>query len=327
MTRRIFGIVFTFVIFIAHAMAQPVYPTRPVRIVVPSAAGGGIDIVARVLAEHLSRSTGQQFYVENRAGAGNMIGIDAVARAEPDGHTLLVTASPLTINHLTYKNISYDAVRDFAPITLVVSVPNVLVVDPRLAANSLGELIAQARQRPGELTYASAGIGTNPHMAMELLKSMAGIDLAHVAYRGVGPALIDILGGNIACMIAPLLSAKAQVDAGTVRVLAVTGRSRAESLPNIPTVSEAGVPGYETMQWYGVLAPAGVSSDIVLKLHELIVAALKTGDMRKRLEVEGGVPVGNSPAEFAAFIKQEMIKWGEVARTAGLMPTPLSGKH
>ena len=226
----------------------------------------------------------------------------------------------MTINHLTYKNISYDAVRDFAPITVAVTVPSVLVVDPRLPIKSLSELIGTAKQRPGELTYASAGIGTNPHMAMELLKSMTGIDVRHVAYRGVGPALVDILGGSVACMIAPLLSAKPQVDAGTVRVLAVTGAARAASLPNVPTVAEAGVPGYETLQWYGVLAPAATPPKIVTQLYEQIAAALKTGEVRQRLEVEGGMPVGNTPAEFAQFIKDEMAKWGEVAKVARLQP-------
>ena len=302
------------------AAAQPAWPTRPVRIVVPSSPGGGIDIVARVLAEHLSKPLGQQLYVENRAGAGNMIGIEAVARAEPDGYTLLVAASPMTINHLVYRSIGYDAVRDFLPITLVAQVPSVLLVDPRLPFKTQAELIAEARRRPGALTYASAGLGTNLHMAMELLKSMAGIDLRHVPYRGTSPALTDVVGGNVNTIIAPLIAAKGQIDGGTVRLLSVTGRQRAPSLPAVPTVAEAGVPGYETEQWYGMLAPAGTPERIIDLLHGHVIAALRTDAVRKLLEQEGGVPVGNSPAEFATFIKAEMVKWSAVAKSANLQP-------
>ena len=309
------------VVFIAASgvsLAQPAYPSRPGKVIVPSSAGGGIDIIGRVVSEILSNATGQQFYVENRSGAGNMIGIEAVAKAEADGYTLLFAASPLTINHLTYKNIAYDAVRDFAPITLVASVPSVLIVDPRLPIRSVADFLAEAKRRPGDMTYGSAGLGTNPHMSMELLKSMAGLDMRHVAYRGTGPALVDVIGGSIACMIAPLVSAKSQVDAGSVRVLAVTGRTRSPSLPEVPTLDEAGVPGYETLQWYGMLAPANTPPAIVSRLHGLVAAALGTAELKKRLELEGGVPVGNTPAEFAAFIKDEMTKWGELAKVAKL---------
>ena len=322
--RAVSSLLVAFAVWLAASpgatIAQPAYPTRPVKVIVPSAAGGGIDIVGRVLAENLSRATGQQFYVENRSGAGNMIGMEAVAKAEPDGYTLLVAGSPLTINHLTYKNIGYDAVRDFSAITQVVSVPSVLVVDPRLPIKSMAEFLAETKRQPGHLTYGSAGLGTNPHMAMELLKSIAGIEVRHVAYRGVGPALVDVIGGNIACMIAPLISAKSQVDAGSVRVLAVTGRTRAPSLPAVPTIDEAGVAGYETLQWYGLLAPAGTPAAIVSKLHGHVVAALATPEVRRHLEVEGGVPVGSTPAEFAAFIKADMAKWGELAKVAKLQP-------
>lgn len=303
-----------------QAAAQTAFPTRPVRLVVPSAPGGGIDIIARLLADHLSKAFASQFYVENRAGAGNMIGIETVARAEPDGYTLLVAASPMTINHLTYKSIGYDAVRDFAPITLVLTVPSVLVVDPRLPFDTLADLVAEAKRRPGRITFGSAGLGTNPHMSMEMLKSMTGIDLSHVAYRGVSPALIDIVGGSVACMIAPLISAKSQIDAGGVRALAVTSRDRAAALPAVPTVAEAGVPGYETLQWYGVLAPAATPGAYVDRLNRAIVAAIGADDIRKYLEVEGGTPVGNSPAEFGQFIRHEMTKWGEVAKAAKLQP-------
>ncbi len=235
------------------AQAQSDYPSKPVKIIVPSAPGGGTDISARVLAQFLSQSMGQQFFIENRPGAGNMIGIEAVARSAPDGYTLLMTASTLTINHLTYKKVLYDTVRDFAPISLVVSLPSLLVVHPSVPARSLAELIALAKQKPDQLTYGSAGLGTNPHLSMELFKTMAGIEIRHIPYKGVGPALNDLIAGQVSSLIAGLLTTKPQVEAGTLRGLAVTGAMRAESLPNIPTVAEAGVPGYEALQWYGLL--------------------------------------------------------------------------
>jgi tripartite-type tricarboxylate transporter receptor subunit TctC len=232
--------------------AQSNYPTRPVKIIVPSAPGGGTDISARVLAQQLSQTLGQQFYVENRPGAGNMIGIEAAARSTPDGHTLLMTASTLTINHLTYKKVLYDALRDFAPISLVVSLPSVLAVHPSVPAKTLAELIAYAKQNPGALTYASAGIGTNPHLSMELLRTMAGIDVRHIPYKGVGPAIQDVVAGQVSLIVAGLLTTKPLIEAGKLRGLAVSGLARVGVLPDIPTVAEAGVANYESLQWYGL---------------------------------------------------------------------------
>ncbi len=302
------------------AHAQSDYPSKPVKIIVPSAPGGGTDISARVLAQFLSQSMGQQFYIENRPGAGNMIGIEAAARSAPDGYTLLMTASTLTINHLTYKKVLFDAVRDFAPISVVVSLPSVLAVHPSVEARSLTEFIALAKRKPGELTYASAGTGTNPHFAMELLKTMAGIDVRHIPYKGVGPGLNDVIGGQVSAMIAGVLTTRPQVDAGKLRGLAATSLTRIESLPNIPTMSEAGVPKYEALQWYGLLAPAGTPAPIVARLHAETAKAARTDEMKARLAADGAEPVGNTPAEFAAHIKEEMEKWGAVARAAGIEP-------
>ena len=302
------------------AQAQTDYPTKPVKIIVPSAPGGGTDISARVLAQFLSQTMGQQFYIENRPGAGNMIGIEAAAKSAPDGYTLLMTASTLTINHLTYKKVLFDALRDFAPISLVVSLPSVLVVHPSVEANSLAEFIALAKRKPGELTYASAGTGTNPHFAMELFKTMAGIDVRHIPYKGVGPGLNDVIAGQVSAMIAGVLTTRPQIDGGKLRGLAATSLARIESLPNIPTAAEAGVPKYEALQWYGLLAPAGTPAPIVARLYYETAKAARSPEMKARLAADGAEPVGNTPAAFAAHIRDEMEKWGAVARAAGIEP-------
>ena len=302
------------------AAAQSDFPSKPVKIIVPSAPGGGTDIAARVLAQHLSQAMGQQFFIDNRPGAGNMIGIEAAARSAPDGYTLLMTASTLSINQLTYKKVLYDAVRDFAPISLVVSLPSVLVVHPSVPARSLAELVALAKQKPDQLTYASAGIGTNPHLSMELLKTMTGIEIRHIPYRGVGPALNDLVAGQVGILIAGVLTTKPQVDAGTVRGLAVTGLKRVEALPDVPTVAEAGIANYEALQWYGLLAPAGTPAPIITRLHAETAKAVRSAEMKERLAADGADPVANTPAEFAAHIKEEMRKWAEVARAAKIEP-------
>ncbi len=267
-----------------HALGQADYPARPVRIVVPSPPGGGTDIVARVLAQHFTKAFGQQFFVENKAGAGNMIGIDSVARAAPDGYTLLMVASTLALNSVLYKKVSYDPVRDFAPITLAASAPNILIVNPALPAGSLAEFIALAKNKPGQLTYGTPGIGTSPHMSMELLKSMAGIDLQHVPYRGTAPAVTDVISGQIAAMFANALTARPQIDAGRVRALAVSGPKRLEALPD-----EA-------------------------------IKALHTSEMKERLAIDGAAPVGSTPSEFAALLRYELEKWARVAREAHIEP-------
>jgi len=294
-----------------QALGQTGYPSRPVRIVVPSPPGGGTDIVARVLAQHFSRGFGQPFFVENKAGAGTMIGIESVARAAPDGYTLLMVPSTLALNSVLYKKLSYDPVRDFAPITLAASAPNILVVNPALPARSLAEFIALAKDKPGQLTYGTPGIGTSPHMSMELLKSMAGIDLQHVPYRGTAAAMTEVISGQIKAMFA---------DAGRVRALAVSGPKRLEALPDLPAVAEAGVPKYEAMQWYGLVAPAGTPQPIIARLHGEAIKALHTSEMKERLAIDGAAPVGSTPSEFAALIRYELEKWAGVARAAHIEP-------
>jgi tripartite-type tricarboxylate transporter receptor subunit TctC len=300
--------------------AQSDYPSRPVRIVVPSPPAGGTDIVARVLAQHFSKASGQQFFVENKAGAGNMIGIEAVARAAPDGYTLLMVPSTLALNSVLFKKVPYDPIRDFAPITLAATAPNILIVNTLLPAKSLAEFIALAKQKPGQLSYGTPGVGTSPHMATELLKSMAGIDLQHVPYRGTAPALTDVIGGQLAAMFSNALTARPQIDSGRVRALAISGPKRLEALPGIPTVAEAGVPGYEAMQWYGLLAPAGTPAAIISRLNAEANKALHSEEMKERLALDGAEPLGTTAAEFGAHIKSELEKWARVARAANIEP-------
>ncbi len=304
----------------ATAQAQDAYPSKPVRIIVPSAPGGGTDTVARLLGQTLAKTMGQPFVIDNRPGAGNVIGAEAAARAAPDGYTLLMAPSTLAINHIVRKDLPYDVLRDFAPITQMVSLPNVLVVTASLPARSLAEFVALARQKPGELTFGSAGIGTAPHLAMELLMSATGIELRHVPYKGVAPALTDIIAGRVSGMTVNVLSARRHVDAGTLRALVVTENERMRDLPNVPTVAEAGYPKAQSFQWFGLLAPARTPPFIIVRLQAETVRALQTPEMRARLATEGADPVGSTPAEFAALIRQEMEKWTEVARAANIKP-------
>jgi tripartite-type tricarboxylate transporter receptor subunit TctC len=307
------------VLLSAQAWAQSGYPSRPVRIVVPSPPSGGTDIIGRVLAQHFSRALGQQFVVENKAGAGNMIGIEAVARAAPDGYTLLMVPSTLALNSVLYKKVPYDPVRDFAPVTLAAIAPNILIVNTALPAKSLAELIALAKRKPGALSYGTPGVGTSPHMAMELLNSMAGIDIQHVPYKGTAPALTDVMSGQIAAMFANALTARPQIDSGRVRALAVSGPKRIEALPNVPPVADT-VPGYEAMQWYGLVAPAGTPPAIIARLNAEALKALRSDEMKERLALDGAEPVGSTPAEFGALIRSELEKWSRVARSANIEP-------
>jgi tripartite-type tricarboxylate transporter receptor subunit TctC len=302
------------------AAAQDAYPDRPVRLVVPSAAAGGTDIVGRIIAQRLSVQLGQQFVIDNRPGAGQMIGIAQVAKAAPDGYTLLMAASPLVLNQLMYARVPYDAVRDFTAVSQVAVLPNVLVVHPSLPARTLAEFLALARRQPGKLNYASAGIGTSPHMSMELLKTMAGIDLAHVPYKGTAPALADVLAGQVLVTMASAPSALPHIRAGKLRPLGVTSRVRSLVLPEVPTIAEAGVPGYEAIQWYGLLAPAGTPREIVARLSGEVSRALRVADTRATLLADGAEPVGSSAEEFTGFINTEIVKWTKVAKSAGIVP-------
>jgi len=302
------------------AHAQQNYPTRPIRLVVPSSPGGGTDITARIIAPKLAEYLGQQVVVENRSGAGTMIGGEVVARAAPDGYTLLMGISTLAINPAMYRKVPYDALKDFAPISQVVALPNVLVTHPSLPAKSVKELIALAKSRPGQINFASAGVGTNPHLSMELFLSMTGVKMVHVPYKGSGQGVIDLIAGNVTVMMPSILTALGYVKDKRLRALGVTSAKRAGGAPEIPTIAEGGVPDYEAVQWFGVLAPAGTARDIVARLHQEIVRTVQTPDVRQKLVNDGADPVGSAPEEFAAFIRSETAKWAKVAKEIGIKP-------
>ena len=303
---------------LAHAQAN--YPTRAVRVIVPSAPGGGTDISARILAPQLTQFLGQQVIVENRAGAGTMIGGEAVARAAPDGYTLLMGVSTLAINPAMYKKVPYDALKDFAPISQAVSLSNVLVVHPSLPVRNLKEFIALVKPRPGQVNFASAGVGTSPHLSMELFLVMADLKMLHVPYKGSGPGVTDLVAGHVPAMMPNMLSAQPHIKSGRLRAMGVTGSKRAPGADDIPTIAEAGVPGYEAVQWYGLLAPAATPRDIITKLHAGVVRALQNPDVRQRLLNDGAEPVGNSPEEFANYLRGETTKWAKVVQAAGIKP-------
>ena len=302
------------------AFGQSVYPAKPVRLISPSSAGGGSDIVARILAPKLTERLGQQVIVENRPGAGTVIGSDHVAKSAPDGYTLLLGIATLAINPALLKKVPYDVMRDLAPITQVAASPNIFVVHPSVPVRSLRELIAFTRARPGQLSFASAGVGTNPHMAMELFLSMAKLKMVHIPYKGSAPAITDLVGGHVAAMAATALTAIPQMRAGRLRGLAVSSAVRSATAPELPTVAEAGVPGYEAAQWYGVLAPAGTPPDIVKRLNAELVRILHLPDVKERLAGDGAEPVGDSPEQFGQYIRSELVKWAKVAREAGIRP-------
>ena len=304
----------------APATAQRDYPTEPVRIVVPSTPGGGTDTFARIVAQHLQAALGQPFVIDNRPGGGTLIGMDAVAQAPPDGYTLYMSPSTTTTMHIVRKSMPYDVRKAFAPVTQVVVLPQALIIHPSVPAKTMQEFIALAKRAPGKLTYGSAGIGTAPHMSMELLKSMAGLDIQHIPYRGVSQSLTDVLGGRISGMILNVLTSKPSVDAGLLRALGVTGLTRSEAMPTIPPIAESGVPKYESLQWFGVLAPAGTPASVVNLLQSKIAEGLRAPEMKARLANDGAEGVGNTPAEFAALINGEIEKWTAVAKAAHIQP-------
>jgi tripartite-type tricarboxylate transporter receptor subunit TctC len=302
------------------AGAQPSYPAKPVRLVVPSAPGGGTDITARVMAPKLSEFLGQQVVVENRAGAGTMIGGEVVARSAPDGYTLLMGISTLAINPAMYKKVPYDALKDFAPVTQAVSLPNLLVVHPSLPVRTVKELVAFAKARPGQLQFASAGVGTNPHLAAELFLSMTGTKMLHVPYKGSGAGVIDVIAGHVPVMTPSILTGLPYAKTGRLRALGVTSAKRAGGAPDIPTIAEAGVPGYEAVQWFGILAPAGTPRPVIDRVHREAVRVLQSADIRERLRADGADPVASTPEEFAAFLRSETAKWAKVVKAVGIQP-------
>ncbi|MFN0162168.1 MAG: Bug family tripartite tricarboxylate transporter substrate binding protein [Burkholderiales bacterium] len=302
------------------AWSQAGFPGRPVHIVVPGAPGTGFDSIARLIAPGLADRLGRQVVVENRAGAGSLIGNEYVAKAAPDGHTLLMAASGLTIHPALIRKMPYDVERDFAPVTLVVSVPNVILVGASSPAKTIGELIALAKARPGQLQFASAGVGSNSHLTMQMFVSMAQINVPHVAYKGATPGLTDLLGGHVAIMSLPVADSMPHVRSGKLRALAVTSAKRVAAAPTVPTVAEAALPGYESLNWFGLLAPAKTPPEIIERLQRDIVAVLRETAVRDKLLADNTEPVGNTPAEFAAFIKEQIAKWAAVAKNAGIIP-------
>ena len=295
-----------------------IYPERPVRAVVPFPAGGGTDILARLLMQRMAERTGANFVIDNRAGAGGTIGTEIVAKAAPDGYTILVASSSHTINPSVFKKIGYDPARDFAPITMIASGPGLLVVNPAVPAKSVKELIAIAKSRPGQINYASAGNGTPPHLAAELFKAMAGIDLVHVPYKGNVPAFADLISGAVSLSFPTITSGLPQVRAGKLRALGVTSKQRSPVVPDVPTIAEAGLPGYEASTWYGMFAPAGTPRSVVAKLNGEMGLVLKSKDVHEKLLAQGLEPVANTPPEFAAIVAAELVKWSKVVKAAGL---------
>lgn len=304
----------------ADSPAQQNYPTKPVRIIVPSVAGGGTDSTTRLVTPKLDEFLGQRVVVDNRAGAGSIIGSEAVARAAPDGYTLLAGISSITIQPSMQKNLPFDVIRDFTPVSQFVVLPNMLVGHPSLQPKTVKELIAFARTRPGQLEFASAGTGSNLHLCMEMFLSMAGLQMVHVPYKGAGQAIADLTAGYVPFMITNMITGTRQVGAGKLRAYGVTSAQRSKAAPDIPTIAEQGVAGYEAVQWYGLMAPAGTPRDIIAKLHKGVVFALQDATVKERFLNSGADPVGNTPEEFAVVIRNDMAKWAKVVKAAGLTP-------
>ena len=300
-------------------VAAQAYPSRPLRLVVPSAPGGGTDILARVLASKLTEYLGQTVVVDNRAGAGTTIGIDNVAKAAPDGYTVLVTPSTLALNLWMYTKLPYDAIRDLAPLTQIAAVPNALVVHPSVPTRSVAELIALAKKQPGEINAGSAGIGTSPHLSLELFKHLAKINLVHVPYKGSGAAVIAHLSGEISLQIPSLPTVMGYIRTNRLRVLGVTTAKRSPYLPEVPAIGEV-VPGYEATQWFGFLTTAGTPQAVQDRLSQEAIRALRAPDVAKHMANEGAEVVAGTPAQFAAYIKSETEKWGRVIKAAGIKP-------
>ena len=287
------------------------YPNRQIKLIIPFPPGGSNDVVGRLVARHLSDQLGQQVYVDNRGGAGGIIGTDIAAKAAPDGYTLLVISLAHAVNPWLYK-LPYDHSKAFVPIASFGSGTNVLAVNPDLPVHSVKELIALAKEKPGQLNYASAGTGSFQHLGGELFKLMAGVDIVHVPFRGGGPAMIDVMGGHTKIVFSSLIQTTPHVKSGQLRALATGGAKRNPVLPDVPTIAESGVPGYEANNWWGMLAPAGTPPEVVEKLNKAVSAALDASELQKQFEVEGAAVVKMAPAEFGKYIEAETAKWGRV---------------
>ena len=322
--KRLIGLALTLFLALAaipggaDAIAQ-VYPSKPIRFVVPYPPGGSVDIAARAVGQKLSEAWGQPVVVDNRAGAGGNIGADLVAKSPADGYTLLMGAvATHAINPTLYAKIPYDPVKDFTPVALVVQVPNILVVNPSVPAKSVKELIELARAKPGTLNFGSGSTGSTGHLAGELFNTMADVKMVHIPYKGAAPAMADLLAGQVQLMFDNLANALPNVKAGRLRALAVTTLTRSPAVPDLPTIAESGLPGFDLTTWFGVMVPAGTAPEIVAKLNAEIVRALNTKDMHERLEKMGAeAPTNNTPERFAAFIRTEATKYAKVVKESG----------
>jgi len=300
----------------ALAIAQG-YPTGPVRVIVPFPPGGGVDSMGRIVGQKLSEVLGKPVVIDNRAGANGMIGSEAVAKSSKDGYTLLVNGANFVTTPLLFSKVTYDPIRDFDPISLMALGPNVLVVHPSLPVKSVKELIALAKAKPGHVQFAGSGSGSTPHLAGELFNTMAGVNMMHIPYRGSGPAMIGLLSGEASIMFLPAINAGPHLKTGRLRALAVTSRERLPAMPELPTVSESGLKGYESSQWYGVLAPAGTPADVLGLLNAHIAKIMQAADMKQRLTAEGLVTVGSTREQLAAHINNEITKWAKVIKQSG----------
>ena len=298
--------------FAQPAAAAENYPQKPIRLVLPFAPGGGTDFLARTLSERLAEALGASIIVDNRTGAGGTIGTALVAKAPPDGYTLLFTSASYTFNPGLYKDLPFDPVRDFKPVTMFAKEANLLAVHPSLPVSTVKDFVALARKRPGEITYGSGGIGSNIHLSTELLLHMAGIRLTHVPYKGGGPATTAVMTGEVQVMLPGIQPALPLVKAGRLRAIAVTTKQRSPALPELPSIDEAGVRGYDKAAWYGLLAPAAVPDAVIARLHQAAVKVLRNPEVEKRLTAQGAIVVGNTPAEFDAFVRTEIAAWSSL---------------
>ena len=295
------------------------YPQRPIRLIVPFAAGGGLEITARSIGQKLTEKRGQSIVIDNRPGAATIVGSEIAAKSSPDGYTLLMITTTFAINPSLYGKLPYDPVREFAPVTQINSVPNILVVNPSIPAHTVRELIALAKAKPGQLNYASAGSGTSPHLAAELFKTMAGIEMTHIPYKGIPPAVTDVIAGRVTMLMTTTISAAPHVKSGRLRALAITSPKRLAAMPDVPAIAET-VPGYEADAFQGMVAPAGVPKEIVRQLADDIAAIVRLPEIRERIVADGAEPIGSTPEAFGAFLKKEMLKWGKVVKESGARP-------
>lgn len=298
----------------AGTAAAQIYPSKPIRWIIPFPPGGAMDVMARALAPKMAESMGQPVITENRPGAGGIVGSEVVAKSPPDGHTLMIVSIGQAVNSSLYPKLPFDPVKDFEPVTLVAIVPNVLVVHPSIKADSVAELVALAKAQPAKLNYASAGNGTSIHLAGELFASMAGVDITHVPYKGSGPAVTDLLGGQVNLMFDSITSANPHIQAGKLRALGVTSSRRSQALPNVPTIAEAGINGYDVSPWFAVFVSARTSKAVIERLQVEITKALKLPDIQERFASIGAEPMGSTPDQLAAHLKRETDRWSAIIR-------------